>query len=80
SAWLCAISHRKLDEAQRLAELAVKLDPDQAAYVDTLAEVYFQQGKREAAVELSRRAVELSPNGAEMKRRLKHFEADPLPQ
>jgi len=79
-AWLCAVSHQKLDEAQRLAELAVELDSDQAAYVDTLAEVYFQQGNRERAVELSRRTIDLAPNSVEMKRRLRHFEGDPLPQ
>jgi tetratricopeptide (TPR) repeat protein len=77
--WLCAISHEKLDEAKRLAELAVKANPDQAAYLDTLAEVHFQLGDRAAALKLSKRALELSPNNAEMQRRLKHFESDSLP-
>jgi len=79
-AWLCAISRRRLDEALALAEQAVQLQPEQAAFVDTLAEVHFQRGDLAKAVEFSRRAVELAPRSAEMKRRLKHFEEDELPK
>jgi tetratricopeptide (TPR) repeat protein len=79
-AWLCAISHRRLDDAQRLAEQAVKRQPMQAAYIDTLAEVHFQLGDRDKAVELSQQAADLSPHNPEMQERLAHFKTAELPQ
>jgi tetratricopeptide (TPR) repeat protein len=78
-AWTAARCGRRLDEAQQHAERAVELDPDNASYLDTLAEAYFQRGDRESALRHSRRAAELRPGDETLQRQLKRFERDPLP-
>jgi tetratricopeptide (TPR) repeat protein len=78
AAWLAARSQRKLDEAFALVTKAIGLVPEEAAYHDTLAEVHFQRGDREAAVASARRAVELSGESKLSATRLKHFEMDEL--
>jgi tetratricopeptide (TPR) repeat protein len=60
-AWLCAVCHRRLDEALRLSEKAVALEPKNPAYLDTLAEVHFQKRNRERALELMKQCIELAP-------------------
>src|SRR5690606_22764208 len=60
-AWTSARCGRNSDEALAHALEAVKLAPNEAAYVDTLAEVYFVQGDTAKAIETQRRAVELAP-------------------
>jgi len=78
AAWLAARSQRKLDEALALATKAIELSPDEAAYHDTLAEVHFQRGDRDAAVVAARKALELSGANQLFTARLKHFENDEL--
>ena len=73
-AWLAARCGRRLDDAIRHAEAAVRLDPEQAAYVDTLAEVHFRRGNRGQAIALARRAVELEPENSQFRARLQQFE------
>jgi tetratricopeptide (TPR) repeat protein len=60
-AWLAARCRRDLDRARELAEHAVTLSPKTAAYQETLAEVLFQKGEREAAVARLGQALELDP-------------------
>ena len=78
AAWLCARSQRKLDEALALIQKALALTPEEAAYHDTLAEVHFQRGDREAAVAAAKKCVELAPDNKLFATRLKHFESDEL--
>lgn len=78
TAWLAARSQRRLGEALELAKKAVELAPGEAAYLDTLAEVQFQRGERDAAVAAARKCVALMPGNAMFERRLKHFEQDEL--
>lgn len=73
-AWLAANCNRKLDEALVQAERAVALEPDSAAYVDTLAEVHYRRGDTAKALELAKRALELAPDNEEFQQRLKRFE------
>jgi tetratricopeptide (TPR) repeat protein len=61
-AWMSAKCGRRLEEALKHAEEAVKLSPDKAAYVDTLAEVHFQRGDRDEAIRHIRRCIELEPD------------------
>jgi tetratricopeptide (TPR) repeat protein len=77
-AWLCARCQRELDEALNLAQKAVKLVPDEAAYHDTLAEVYFQRGNREAAVAAAQKCIDLVPANKMFADRLTHFRDDEL--
>jgi predicted Zn-dependent protease len=62
-----------------LSQKAVELEGDNPAYVDTLAEIYFQQGNREKAVETQRRCVAIDPDDDLFKERLEHFKTAPLP-
>jgi tetratricopeptide (TPR) repeat protein len=73
-AWLAARCGRRLDDALLHAEAAVRLDPERAAYVDTLAEVQFRRGDHGRAIALERRAVELEPRNPEFRARLERFE------
>jgi tetratricopeptide (TPR) repeat protein len=49
----------KLDEAQELIGKAVKADPSNGAYADSLAWVHFKQGKYPAALDEIKRALKL---------------------
>ncbi|MDB5292324.1 MAG: hypothetical protein JWL69_3565, partial [Phycisphaerales bacterium] len=49
-AWLAAECRRDLDKALEHAKRAVELEPNHAAYIDTLGETYFQRGEIEKAV------------------------------
>jgi tetratricopeptide (TPR) repeat protein len=79
-AWLSARCGRRLQDALEHARQAVALEPDSAAYLDTLAEVQFRLGDRQAAVRASRRAVQLRPGDETLRRQLERFEHEPLPE
>jgi tetratricopeptide (TPR) repeat protein len=78
AAWMAARCQRKLDEALVWAEKAVALAPDEPSYYDTLAEVHFQRGDRDAALAAAQKAVDLSPQNTFFAARLKHFQDDEL--
>lgn len=61
AAWLAARCRRKLDAALTHARRAVELVPDKAIYLDTLAEVHFQRGETDRAVEFAKRCTKLEP-------------------
>jgi tetratricopeptide (TPR) repeat protein len=60
-AWTEARSHRDLDDALVHAQRAVAISPDNAAILDTLAEVYYQRHDFQKAVDWSNRSVQLFP-------------------
>jgi tetratricopeptide (TPR) repeat protein len=78
TAWICARAQRNLDEALKLAEKAVEIAPEEAPYRDTLAEVYFQRGDRDAAVAAAQKCVEIAPDYKLYATRLAHFQNDDL--
>ena len=78
-AWLAARSHRNLDEALKHADRAVALTPANAGHIDTLAEVQFHRGEREAALHTASRALELAPAKKHHTQQLNRFQTDPLP-
>jgi predicted Zn-dependent protease len=82
-AWLCACCKRDLARAQESAEKAVKLAPEHAGYRDTLAEVLFQRGQKEQALEQMKKCVELEPQRVYFKKQLQRIQAGdpkaPLP-
>lgn len=57
-------SGRNVDEAVGLVERAVRLDPDNGAYVDSLGWGYYRQGRFPPAVRMLERAVRLQPEDA----------------
>ena len=73
-AWLCARCDERLRDALELARKAVAARPENAAYLDTLAEVNFRLGKSEEAIKLEKKALELRPGDEFMLKQLKRFE------
>jgi tetratricopeptide (TPR) repeat protein len=61
-AWLAASCRRQLDPALEHARKAVELAPQNAGFIDTLAEVHFQRGDRKRALELIAQAIAIDPN------------------
>ena len=57
-AWLAANTNRKLDDALKYADEAVRRIPDSSGIQDTLATVYFMRGDYEKAFEIQTRAVQ----------------------
>jgi tetratricopeptide (TPR) repeat protein len=74
-AWLSARCDQKLDEALEMSKRAVAADPDNAAYIDTLAEVYFRLGNPAEAVKLETRALQIEPGDIFMTKQLERFKA-----
>lgn len=63
AAWMASRASRRLDEAHEHIRKAVSMRPKQAAYLDTMAEVWFAKKNREKAVEWSSKAVLKSYHG-----------------
>jgi tetratricopeptide (TPR) repeat protein len=75
-AWLYARCGVKLAEAQTHAERAVALQPRNAAYLDTLAEVAYRRDDKAKALELMGRCATLDPHDPVHQSRRAAFEAD----
>jgi predicted Zn-dependent protease len=75
AAWLSACCRRNLDKALEHAQKAIELAPDNAGYLDTLAEVHFQRGDKDKAVALQKRVIELDPRKPYFRKQLKRLEA-----
>jgi hypothetical protein len=63
-----------LDAGLKHAELAVKLAPKMASWVDTLAEAYFARGEKELAVAAAKRALAMEPESWFLKKAVAAFE------
>ncbi len=75
AAWLMGNTQKDLDEALRLAKKATDLSPDNGAYLDTLAHVYFAKGDFDNAVRCQARAAEVEPHSGQIVSELKAFRA-----
>jgi hypothetical protein len=75
AAWLSACCRRNLDKALEHGRKAVELAPDNAGFLDTLAEVHFQRGEKEQAVAVQKRVVELDPKRPYYRKQLRRLEA-----
>ena len=60
-AWYYATHEKELDKGIELAKKAVALAPDSPEYLDTLAELYYLKGDREAAIREIQKALDLKP-------------------
>lgn len=69
-AWLCAKCDRRLPEARAWAEKAVSLAPNDAAIIDTLAEVYSHLGRADLAAVTEAKALTFQPGDPYMTRQL----------
>ena len=78
--WLASRAQRNLNQAQKLLERALTLNPDQPPYLDTMAEIQFAKGNREKALEWSTRAVNFKPLDSMIRRQQERFRSAPLPR
>jgi tetratricopeptide (TPR) repeat protein len=74
-AWFCARCDQKLDLALALVSTCLKESPDNSAYLDTAAEVHFQLGHVQQAIDLEKRAIQFRPDTPFLKSQLKRFES-----
>ncbi len=80
AAWLASRAQRNLDGAQKLLEKALEMNPNQAAYLDTMAEIQFAKGNRVKALEWSNLAINYSPQDSMIRRQHERFRNAPLPR
>jgi hypothetical protein len=73
AAWLASRAARRLDEGARLIDKALAQRPDQAAYLDTRAEIEFARGNRTKALEWSSKAVNFEPLDAQLRQQRERF-------
>lgn len=72
-AWLIGNTEGDFDEALRFARKAIEMEPDNGAFYDTLAHVYYGKGDYQNAVKYQTRAAELEPHSGLIIRQLKFF-------
>ncbi len=72
-AWMYAKTGRSLDQAAELAQRAVSLSPNSDTFIDTQAEVYYQQGDVETAISLMQKCVRLNPTESHYRENLIRF-------
>ena len=80
AAWLAARAMRHLDEAEDHLKQALATLPRQAAYLDTMAEIQFARGRREEAMEWSKKSINYLPSDTAIRRQYHRFTSGPLPQ
>ena len=72
-AWSCACAKRNVKNGIEFAKRAVELRPGNAAYFDTLAELYNVDGQHDMAIETIRKAIEINPMRVYYSQQLKKF-------
>lgn len=77
--WFASRAGLRLEEAKVMQQRALKLWPRSAAYLDTLAEVYFALGNRREAVRLGRLALRYIPHDPMIIRQHERFLNGELP-
>ncbi len=77
-AWFYAEHRVNLDEAYRLAQEALALDPSSWQVLDTLAEIQFARGLPDKALELARKALAADPQNPYLKGQEERFRAAAL--
>jgi tetratricopeptide (TPR) repeat protein len=80
TAWFASRAVRKLNEAQAHLETALAANPDQPAYLDTMAEIEFARGNRAKALEWSNLAINFSPSDSQLRRQHERFRSHPIPK
>jgi tetratricopeptide (TPR) repeat protein len=80
AAWLASRARRNLDQAEAYEKHALALNPEQSAYLDTMAEIQFAKGNRDKAIEWSTRAINFLPGDSMLRRQHERFRTAPLPR
>jgi tetratricopeptide (TPR) repeat protein len=77
--WIASRANRRLDEAEAHQREALTLNPDQPAYLDTLAEIHFAKGDRKQALSESKRAINFEPDDEILREQYFRFLDGPFP-
>lgn len=80
AAWFAARAMRMLNAAEDHLTEALRINPNQSAYLDTMAEIHFARGHRAKALEWSQIAVIHSPADTLLRRQHERFRSEPLPR
>ncbi len=72
-AWLSVNCSRELDKALLHAEAAVRLEPQETGWLDTLAEVHFCRGEFTKAIELRRLCLKRQPDRPYFQKQLARY-------
>jgi tetratricopeptide (TPR) repeat protein len=85
AAWLAGRAGMRLSEAENYLKVALARNPGQPAYLDTMAELHFAKGDREAALKSSREAIQFypqifSPYDLMIRRQHERFLHAPIPR
>jgi tetratricopeptide (TPR) repeat protein len=80
AAWMSSRAVRRLDEGLADIKAALGRRPDQAAYLDTMAEVCFAMGDRPQALKWSAKAMMAKPDDPMIRKQHARFLFDPLPR
>lgn len=80
AAWLASRALKRLDDAEKEVKEALKLRPNQAAYLDTLAEIYFARRNRAQAVAWSKKALIADPTATSLREQYFRFVQEPFPR
>ena len=78
TAWVMANCRRDLDAALKHSQKAVELEPKNAGYMDTLAEVHFRKGERDKALSIMKECSEMDPKNAYFRKQLARFKDQPF--
>ncbi len=78
--WLAARAVRQLNQAQQLQQHALDLNPQQGAYLDTMAEISFAQSQRQTAINWSTMALHASPQAEPLRRQYYRFMREAFPK
>lgn len=82
-AWMASRANRCLDEAERYLNIALEMNPQSAAYLDTMGEIHFARRNRAEAVKWSNLSLENATFGNgdrwELHLQNKRFKTDPFP-
>lgn len=80
AAWFASRARINLSQAEKYLTEAIHVSPEQAAYLDTMAELKFAQGDRKAALEWSERSVCFAPFEDMIRFQYERFRTAPLPK
>ncbi|MES2996063.1 MAG: hypothetical protein V4733_04555 [Verrucomicrobiota bacterium] len=78
AAWLASRCKLNLDEAETLIRRSLENDPRNEAYLDTMAEIEFARGNRDAAIQWSDKAVNVAPFEILLKQQNQRFRHAPF--
>lgn len=79
AAWFASRANRDLDLAEKDIMAAISLNPNEAAYLDTMAEIHFAKGDRAKAVEWSNRAMSHAPTDDQIRKQAERFRSGSFP-